>query len=240
MSITQRYQAKMKAIDDAKRLHGLTNQGQPQVIKEIKSFETVGTTYQTLAFYQAGLDEDLTRLKALNTEQKIALKTKELIPRYLPIVNEFLASDRQAETPLCGWVLIWLSDCAEFEEAFNLAKQLLARGQELPVKREIPVFMADAIKEWATNELAQGNAINPYVSDLLTLVENDPAWAIHDKSRAELYKLLGLQAFAKEDWQEAVDKFTTAQALDKDVGVKTRLATAEKALAKQEQAGASA
>lgn len=236
MSITQRYQERMKAIKDAERLNGLTSKttGNAKVFRDVKDFSSVGTTYQTLALYTASLEDDLKRLKDLTTEQKAQLKATELIDKYKPVVDGVLSSGRKINSPVVGWVLVWMMDCGQFDDALPLAKKLLAIGQELPVKRDIPTFMADAFKEWATAEINAKNSINPYIGDFLQLVETDQAWAITNKSRADLYKLLGLQAYFGAQWQAAIDYFTTAQELNDNIGVKTKLAEAEKALAKQQ------
>lgn len=226
----QLHQARLKKQGDVNRLEAMRAPGKTTVANGLMAIK------QKLSVYEPALEEAQKRLKELSPAQKVELKTRELIPDFKPLVDEILQSGHPIQTPVAGWVLIWMMDCAQFDDALPLAKELLAIGQELPVKRDIPTFMADAFKEWAAAEINADNSINPYITDFLALVETDEAWTIHDKSRAELYKLLGFQAYKKADWQNAVEFYTKAQDLDEAVGVKTKLAEAEKALAKQAQA----
>lgn len=226
----QQHQARLKKIGDITRLESARSAGKTTVANSLMAIK------QKLALYESSLESDLKRLKDLTTEQKAELKSRELIPQYKPLVDEIISSGHPVQSPIVGWVLVWMMDCGQFDDALPLAKKLLAIGQELPLPRDIPTFMADAFKEWAAAEIEKDCSINPYIGDFLQLVETDPTWAIMNKSRADLYKLLGLQAYKNADWQAAIDYFTTAQSLNDKIGVKVKLAEAEKALAKQQAA----
>ena len=232
MSFMKAHQAKIKAMQDKRLLAKADN---PSLTPTPSS--GLFSAKQQLDLYLDSLAQDQKRLSALNSlEARRALKVTELLPKYQAYVTTFLASNVELDNPICAWVLIWLFDCEQFEEGFELAKTLLAKNITMPegFSRDIPTFVADAIREWGDAQLKAKHSIEPYIDEVLTLV-NDPVgvWQIHEQLRAKLYKIKGLSAYEQGKYLEAVESLTTAQDLWVDVGVKTKLTEAEKKLAKQ-------
>jgi len=62
----------------------------------------------------------------------------------------------------------------------------------------------------------------------------DGAWKLFERSPARYHKLLGVLAMDRKDWAAAVQHLNRATDLYPEIGVKTRLEGAEKALRKQQ------
>lgn len=128
-----------------------------------------------------------------------------------------------AANPVLMYVLIWLFDTAEFEQAFELADFAMSQEQVLPApfKRDIPTFVADELIDWAEIEYKAGRSAEPYVSNLLPRVDGE--WKLFEKIPARYHKLLGILAMDQKNWAKAIEHFNRAMDLDDKIGVLTRL-----------------
>lgn len=88
--------------------------------------------------------------------------------------------------------------------------------------------------DWAEAEYKAGRAPEPYVSNLLPLV--DGQWQLFERIPARYHKLLGQLAMDNEEWAQAIEHLDRAVALYPEIGVGTRRAAAAKALTKAEAA----
>ncbi|HGY3000736.1 TPA: terminase, partial [Pseudomonas aeruginosa] len=91
---------------------------------------------------------------------------------------------------------------------------------------------ADAVIDWAEAEYKALRSPEPYVSNLLPLV--DGQWTLFERIPARFHKVLGQIAMDNEEWTQAIEHFDRAVELYPEIGVGTRRATAAKALAKAE------
>ncbi|MCM2317957.1 MAG: phage terminase small subunit [Pseudomonas sp.] len=208
-----------------------------------------------LKLQETALAADLERISAINSrEARQQLKRDELLPKYLPYVERYRESGLSHPNPVLMQVLVWLFDTAQFEQGLELAEFAIAQGQELPerFRRDVPTFVADEVIEWAEAEHKSGRNPEPYVSNLLPRVDGywaritteDEAslpapWELFERIPARFHKLLGIIAMEREEWAWAIDHFERAQTLYPEIGVKTRMDEAAKALRKQEAAGSS-
>ncbi len=203
-----------------------------------------------LALMTTALDADLERISAINSrEARQALKRDELLPKYLDYVQRYRESGLNHPNPVLMQVLVWLFDTAQFEAGIELADFAIGQGQQLPerFKRDVQTFVADELIDWAEAEHKAGRSPEPYVSQLLPRVDGNwdgfkqggeserPApWQLFERIPARYHKLLGVLAMERKDWAPAVAHLNRATELYPEIGVKTRLEGAEKALRKQQ------
>lgn len=203
-----------------------------------------------LALMTTALDADLERISAINSrEARQALKRDELLPKYLDYVQRYRESGLNHPNPVLMQVLVWLFDTAQFEAGIELADFAIGQGQQLPerFKRDVQTFVADELIDWAEAEHKAGRSPEPYVSQLLPRVDGNwdgfkqggeserPApWQLFERIPARYHKLLGVLAMDRKDWAAAVEHLNRATELYPEIGVKTRLEGAEKALRKQQ------
>ncbi|MBB61151.1 phage terminase small subunit [Stutzerimonas balearica] len=203
-----------------------------------------------LALMTTAMDADLERISAINSrEARQALKRDELLPKYLDYVQRYRESGLNHPNPVLMQVLVWLFDTAQFEAGIELADFAIGQGQQLPerFKRDVQTFVADELIDWAEAEHKAGRSPEPYVSQLLPRVDGSwdgftqgsegerPApWQLFERIPARYHKLLGVLAMERKDWAPAVAHLNRATELYPEIGVKTRLEGAEKALRKQQ------
>lgn len=176
---------------------------------------------------------DLERLSGFNSlEQRQVVKRDELLPKYLEYVDRYRESGLNFPNQVLMYVLVWLFDTTQFEQALELADFAMSQGQALPERfnRDIPTFVADEVIEWAEAEYKASRSPEPYVSNLLSRVDGE--WKLFERIPARYHKQLGMLAMDRKDWSSAIVHFERAESLYESIGVGTRLAGARKALAK--------
>jgi len=192
-----------------------------------------------LKLMESALAVDLERISQIDSrEQRQLLKRDELLPKYLEYVQRYRDSGLNYANPVLMYVLVWLFDTVQFEQGLELATFAMEQGQKLPegFDRNIQTFVADEVIDWAEAEHKAGRSPEPYVSNLLPLVDE---WKLFERIPARYRKLLGVLAMEREEWAVAIDYFQQAETLYPEIGVKTRREACEKALRKAEQGNAS-
>jgi tetratricopeptide (TPR) repeat protein len=187
-----------------------------------------------LALMVSALAEDCARLSDLDSmEVRQRLKREELLPKYLDYVQRYRESGLNHPNPVLMQVLVWLFDTEQFEQGLELAEFAMAQKQEMPerFRRNIQTFVGDFVADWADAEYKAGRTPEPYLSQLLSRVDGE--WQLFEKIPARYHKLLGLLAFDREEWAQAISHFERATALYPGIGVKTKHDDATKALRKQ-------
>lgn len=152
----------------------------------------VGELANSLHLQLLALEQDEQRLKALDRiADKVALK-RELLPKYRPYVERYLESEKKHQNLLFATMVIWLFDIGEFEQALNWAGIAITQGQKMPkrMKRDFPHFVADTILEWAEQQAAEGQAVEPYFSRVFKHVAKE--WRLNEKLTAKYFKFAGL------------------------------------------------
>ena len=154
--------------------------------------QAVGDLANSLHLQLLALEQDEQRLKALDRiADKITLK-RELLPKYRPYVEQYLAAEKKHQNLLFATMVVWLFDMEEFEQALDWADIAIAQGQRTPtrMKRDFPHFVADTILEWAEQQAAEGQAVEPYFSRVFKHVAKD--WRLNEKLTAKYFKFAGL------------------------------------------------
>ena len=188
-----------------------------------------------LMLQEAALDQDLERVSAINgMAMRQALKRDELLPKYQDYVQRYCESGLNFPNRVLVQVMIWLFDTEEFEDGMELAHFAIGQGQQMPerFKRDIQTFVADAVCDWAYAEYKAKRSPEPYLSDLLSLVDGE--WELTEQIPAKYHKLVGLRAMEAKDWGQALLHFNRATELHPSIGVGVRVENCLRALKKQQ------
>jgi len=187
-----------------------------------------------LALMTTAMAEDLGRISDLNAmADRQRLKREELLPKYLDYVQRYRDSGLNHPNLVVMQVMVWLFDTEQFEQALELADFAMEQGQAMPerFRRDIPTFIGDTLIDWAEAEHKAKRSPEPYLTQLLPRVDGE--WQLFERIPARYHKLLGIIAMEQSDWDQAVAHFTRAAELYPEIGVKTRMDDATKALRKQ-------
>ena len=190
---------------------------------------------KNLMLQEAALDQDLERLSAINgLAGRQALKRDELLPKYQDYVQRYCESGLNFPNRVLVQVMIWLFDTDEFDDGMELAHFAIGQGQQMPerFKRDIQTFVADAVCDWAYAEYKAKRSPEPYLSDLLSLVDGE--WELTEQIPAKYHKLVGLRAMEAKDWELALLHFNRATELHPSIGVGVRVENCLRALKKQQ------
>lgn len=146
------------------------------------------------------LEEDLKRLKGLvRRADKVAHKRDVLLPKWLPIVNEYLAAtdnehekDKVDDNPIFAYCVVWLFDIDDLAQGIELGLKAIELKQPMAraIRRQWAGFISDAVFDWATVQAENGHSIEPYFSQVFKYVAND--WKLPEQVTAKYYKFAGL------------------------------------------------
>lgn len=137
------------------------------------------------------IDADELRLRELpRGEARTAMLTGELLPKWTPVVDAYVAAGKAYPNPLAVKVMIWLFNVADLDRALPLADLLVSQDQRMPdnFKRDLPVFVADALLEILEDRQARGETI-PADIEARAKAQLDTA-ALPDIVRIKYAKLL--------------------------------------------------
>jgi hypothetical protein len=132
---------------------------------------------------------------------KIAHKRNVLLPKWLPIVADYLTTfdsgnenenKKTSDNPLFAYCTIWLFDIANFSTAIEYAFIAIKHGQPMAsnIKRQWPGFIADTVFDWADTQAEHGQSIEPYFGQVFDRVVNE--WKLPEQVTAKFYKFAGL------------------------------------------------
>jgi hypothetical protein len=216
MSPCQRHRARIKAA------------------KALDNREALTASPVSFHLQKLELEADVERLRSLPTADRVDMKRDELLPRWLPTVEAYLAGDKRYMNLALVYCVIWLFDTGEMGRALDWADIAISEGQAMPenFKSTMPAFVADTVLEWATNEAAAGHSIEPYFSRTFNNIREK--WRLHEDINAKWFKFAGLyllrdesgapRATAVEDvavLEQADALLAQAEKYNKNAGVKT-------------------
>ncbi len=209
--------------------------GAPVAYSPADALSSPANARKHLMLQEAALDQDLERVSAINgMAMRQALKRDELLPKYQDYVQRYCESGLNFPNRVLVQVMIWLFDTEEFEDGMELAYFAIGQGQQMPerFKRDIQTFVADAVCDWAYAEYKAKRSPEPYLSDLLSLVDGE--WELTEQIPAKYHKLVGLRAMEAKDWGLALLHFNRATELHPSIGVGVRVENCLRALKKQQ------
>lgn len=150
---------------------------------------------------QAAMVTDVARIKTKPAiEDKQALK-RELLPNYVPFVQAYVDDGHNYPNDVAVQVVVWLFDVNDIDNALKIGMYLVATGNsDLPPKfsRNLPTFIADAIYDWANDELKAEQTASPYLDDLVAFMDDEALVEKWDLHPAVISKNLALLAKHKE------------------------------------------
>lgn len=183
---------------------------------------------------EAGLDEDLARLKGINNlAGKQDLKRIELLPKYQDYIQRYLESGLVMQNRILVQVMVWLFDTNQFDDALELADIAIEQGQLMPERfkrRDIQTFVGDAVGDWASAEYEAGRSPEPYLSNLLPRVDGE--WTLPEQIPSKFHKLIGIRAMDDQQWAVAIKHLERATELYPQAGCKTRIEKCRLALSR--------
>ena len=185
----------------------------------------------------AAMAQDLERISAIdNHGLRRQLKHDELLPKYLDYVQLYRDSGLNFPNSVVMQVLVWLFDTEQFDAGLDLAHFAIEQDQQLPerFKRNVQTFVADQVIDWAEAEYKAKRSPEPYLSNLLPLVDGE--WQLFERIPARYHKQIGILALDQREFAKAITHFERAEALFESIGVGTRLTGARDALRKQQAA----
>ena len=211
-----------------------TAAGAPAAYSPADALSSPANARKHLMLQEAALDQDLERLSAIKgMAGRQLLKREELLPKYQDYVQRYCESGLNFQNRILVQVMVWLFDTAEFEDGLELADFAIEQGQVMPerFKRDIPTFVADAVIDWAFDEYNARRSPEPYLSNMLPLVDGE--WELTEQIPSKYHKLIGIRAMEAEEWQTALKHLERSTELYPKAGNDTRIVKCRKALEKQ-------
>ncbi|AJJ67085.1 phage terminase small subunit [Yersinia pseudotuberculosis] len=190
---------------------------------------------ESLHLQLLSLEKDVKRLGVLpRVADKIELKARELLPKWLPYAERYLKAGKVYQYPVFGYCVVWLFDTGDIDKALDWADIAITQSQATPdkIKSKFPSFVADFILDWAANEAQAGRSIEPYFTRTFTNVREN--WRLHEKPTAKWFKFAGELLLRDRDGKPAataIDDIPTlkkanellaqAEGFHKKIGVET-------------------
>ncbi|MCW2474676.1 phage terminase small subunit [Candidatus Symbiopectobacterium sp. NZEC151] len=162
------------------------------------------------------LERDVVRLRDLPmTSDRVEMKRRELLPRWLPTVQAYLDSGETYQHPIFSYCVVWLFDVEEFDQGLDWADIAIAQGQRTPdnIKRSFAAFVADTMLEWAEIAASSGQSVEPYFSRTFKNVAEH--WRLHEEITAKWFKFAGLLLLRDDNGQPRATATEDAELLQK-------------------------
>lgn len=125
---------------------------------------------------------------------KIAHKRDVLLPKWLPIVDDYLAKEgkQNEDNPIFAYCTIWLFDVGNLSRGIEFGLRAIEFNQPMAssIRRKWPGFIADTVFDWAQTQAEKGNSIEPYFGQVFSNVANH--WKLPEQVTAKYYKFAGL------------------------------------------------
>lgn len=166
---------------------------------EAESIRQTAEDYDQFQLLVNALETDMKELSGLAPGDKNRIREKKLIPKYLPIAQNYLESDTSYRNP----VLV-------------LAFPALEQKQPMPQrfqKVNLPTFVCDNVLSWANAQLARGNSIEPQFSQVFeTMLEDN--WKVPREVVAKFHKISGEVHLKNGSFENALEDFVRATEID--------------------------
>lgn len=235
---TQRHKAECKAkvaaekLNSAGRAHAEINTG--DIAMRMAAALTPKQQHPKEVLL-AALHQDAQALKQITSvEQKIQFKKEQLIPKWLPFLEQYRANGEHAPFEPLVWMVIWLLDAEQIDKCIEWADLAILQQQKLPehfTSSSLDTFIAEGIHDWAQRQFKAGHSAEPYLSELVKRVSHKQWLVTEPIALNKIYKLVA--QFAERDG--ALGTAETFYLLCTEVnpekhGVKTALSNVQKKL----------
>ncbi|EPP1014914.1 phage terminase small subunit [Yersinia enterocolitica] len=163
------------------------------------------------------IEKDAQRLHGLTLAEKVQLKRRELLPRWLPSVEAYLAAGEVYSNPVFTYCIAWLFDVGDFDPALDWADIAIEQRQITPFgkRRSIAHFVADSMLAWSEASTEQGQSIEPYFSRVFEKVRDN--WRIPEQASAKWFKFAGLMLLRNDKGEplpSSIEDVATLQQAD--------------------------
>jgi len=194
----------------------------------------MGALPEALKKLKDGFDGDRQTLKLLNGDEQRTPFKKELIEKYRPLCEYFMANyDDWARLDCLFWWLIWRSDIETFSEIEGDLYSAVQHGLTTPIKgfeRDWQTFYADLVFiHYDENIKVDNNGDGLCLSKLVADIVNGDI-IINSPLKAKLFAVYGKVCMRLAQTETAIKAFKMALALNDKVGVKKLLLECEAVL----------
>ncbi|SFC49485.1 phage terminase small subunit [Pragia fontium] len=162
------------------------------------------------------LDRDVARCRRQpNRAERRKMKRDELLPRWLPTVEQYLESAAVHINPTFVWCIVWLFDVGDFDRALDWVDIAIDQHQPAPAnfKGTLASFTADTVLAWAENEFSLGHSVEPYFSRTFEQVRDN--WRLHEKVSAKWFKFAGMLLLRDKDGKARASAVNDIETLEK-------------------------
>ena len=196
---------------------------------------------QLLEQYQAALQTDVQRLSTKDTlEDKAAMK-KELLPRYMPFVEDYMANGHDYPNSVAVMMMVWLFDIGDIEQGLHLGfylvktpKQVMPHG----FSSTMETFICDYTYDWANAQIKEEKTASPYLDNLVKVLL-DAKWELAMPVKSKMLNMMAKNAFLKGDFKACVSWCEATKEVNPEGhATKTLMNKALKEIEKLEQAAA--
>ncbi len=186
----------------------------------------------------AALAQDREALKQhTDVKKKIALKKEQLIPKWLPIIEQYRDSGAKRPFEPLVWFAIWLIDAGLIEQGIYWADFAIAQGQKMPdnfKSANLESVISRQVHDWALEQFKAQHSAEPYLSEVVARIETNQ-WLVSEPALTSmLFKLVALYAEHEKQDEKAESYFLKAVAANPEKhGVKGSLHRVQKKLNKE-------
>lgn len=161
---------------------------------------------------QAGMETDIARIKGVpDLEDKQAIK-RDLLPAYLPFVNDYMANGHNYPCDVAVRVMIWLFDINDIENALRIGLYLVKTDSKPPVKwtRTLEDIVTDAVYDWSGTQLKAGHSASPYLDQLMRAILAEK-WDMHPLMLMKTFSMLAKHKFREDNHRDCLDLCVLAE-----------------------------
>ena len=185
MTAIRDYQEKVKRAREVQEAEKQLVEKQEEAVQHLAEDQE---KYNLLAL---SMQKDLARVSSLPQGRvRNEFKRDELIPKYRPYVDAYIALEEVYRNEILTQVMIWAFDAGDIHYALELAEKALEEKQPMPkrFKRTTIAYISDAFLEWAKTQYAMGDSVQPYFEQMFDKVME---WPIHDEIKMKYCKFAG-------------------------------------------------
>lgn len=243
MLITVKHKQKVlsQLVSDANRENASKQARQAKAEKVLQSMKLdvkgfLGDSKQDKEVTLFALNQDLAALHDIvDVSKKIELKKSSLIPKWQPIVDDYISSGAHRKFEPLVFLAVWMLDAELITDAMRYADYAIQQQQPMPdnFSRDLPTFMSAGIHDWAQRQLKAGHSAEPYFTQLIERIESKQ-WLVDSPIVLGFVYKLAAQFAETENQLEKAEKLylQCVEANPEGHGVKTKLTALQKKLGK--------
>ena len=236
---TQRHKAACKAKAQAENLPVRPRDavGAEKLTNYISRISNVLNAAYPKNVIEAALHQDLQTLKQhTDVAKRIDIKKTHLIPKWIPIMEQYRDSGQHAPFEALVWFVIWLLDADQIDKCIEWSDLAIAQQQKLPAhftSSSLDTFIAEGIHDWAQRQFKNGHSAEPFLGQVLERVESRQWLVTEPIALNKIYKLVAQFADANNEPEKAEAFYLKCVAVNPDKhGVKGALTTLQKKMGK--------